>query len=221
MTSDPLLWLLQANDSGYPSGAYAHSSGLEELVALGVVSNAADLETFLLRQILPALLTFDIPWFARAHAAAAAMDLAALLALDAELDAWRIPAELREASRRIGSQRLELLTTLDASPFTAGLHRACPRCHHLLVCALELAALPVAQAARAYAYQAIAGLTSASLKLIRIGQSACQLILRRSLAQLGRQLDAALPREPDGWFNPLLEIASLRHARSHARLFIS
>lgn len=221
MTADPLLWLLQANDSGYPSGAYAHSSGLEELVALGVVRDAAGLELFLQRQVLPALLAFDLPLFARAHAAAVAMDLDALLALDAELDAWRIPAELREASRRIGSQRLEILAALDGSPCVTRLRQVCRRCHHLLVCALELAALPLAQAARAYAYQAIGGLTAASLKLIRIGQSACQLILRRTLDQLGRQLDAALLREPDGWFNPLLEIASLRHARADARLFIS
>ncbi|MEI7911477.1 MAG: urease accessory UreF family protein [Verrucomicrobiota bacterium] len=221
MIADPLLWLLQANDSGYPSGAYAHSSGLEEMVACGAVSDARELEQFLQRQIVPALLTFEVPLFGRAHAAAVGMDRDALLALDAELDAWRIPAELRDASRRIGSQRLELLATLDASPFISGLRNACPRCHHLVVCALELAALPVAQAARAYAYQAIAGLTSASLKLIRIGQSACQQILRRTLDLLGSQLDAALLREPDGWFNPMLEIASLRHARAHARLFIS
>jgi urease accessory protein len=59
------------------------------------------------------------------------------------------------------------------------------------------------------------------MKLIRIGQSACQQILRRTLEKLGTQIDAALTRQPDGWFNPLLEIASLRHARAHARLFIS
>ena len=67
----------------------------------------------------------------------------------------------------------------------------------------------------------IAGITAASLKLIRIGQTACQQILHHTLAKLGPELDSALGREADGWFNPLLEIASLRHARSHARLFIS
>ena len=41
------------------------------------------------------------------------------------------------------------------------------------------------------------------------------------MGRIGEQLDAALLREPDGWFNPLLEIASLRHARANARLFIS
>lgn len=221
MTRDPLLWLLQANDSSYPSGAYAHSFGLEELVESRIVRTAADLENFLERQVIPALLTFEIPYFSRAHAAALAMDRDALLALDQELDAWRIPAEIRDASRRIGSQRLDLLVSLDDSPFITGFRAASPRSHHLVVSALELSSLPVAQAARAFAFQSIAGLSSASMKLIRIGQSACQQILRRMLATLGEHLDAALAREPDGWFNPLLEIASLRHARSHARLFIS
>jgi urease accessory protein len=221
MKSDPLLWLLQANDTAYPSGAYAHSFGLEELVEAGVVTSADELERFIEKQILPALLTFEIPMFARAHAAAMTENSDGLLEIDAELDAWRIPAELRDASRRIGSQRLDLLTRLDPSEGILRHREVSPRSHHLVVTALELAALPVAQAARAFAFQTIAGLTAAPMKLMRIGQTSCQLIARRSLMKLGAEIDAALSCEPDGWFNPLLEIASLRHARAHVRLFIS
>ena len=216
-----MLWLLQANDTAYPSGAYAHSFGLEELVESGVVSSPQDLEDFLEKQILPALLTFEIPFFARAHTAAVCGDAEKLLELDCEVDAWRIPAELRDASRRIGSQRLKLLAQLDPSPLILRHQEISPRSHHLVVTALELSALPVAQAARAFAFQSIAGLTAASMKLMRIGQTSCQQISRRTLIKLGEEIDVALSREPDGWFNPLLEIASLRHARAHARLFIS
>jgi urease accessory protein len=221
MKSDPLLWLLQANDTAYPSGAYAHSFGLEELVETGVVASAADLERFIEKQVLPALLTFEIPMFARAHSAALAGDSETLLEIDAELDAWRIPAELRDASRRIGSQRLDLLARLEPSELILRHREISPRSHHLVVTALELSALPVAQAARAFAFQTVAGLTAAPMKLMRIGQTSCQLIARRSLMKLGEKIDAALSLPPDGWFNPLLEIASLRHARAHARLFIS
>ena len=221
MTSDPQLWLLQANDTAYPSGSYAHSFGLEELVECGVVETAADLENFIGKQILPALLSFEIPMFARAHAAAAAGDEETLIAIDAELDAWRIPAELRDASRRIGSQRLNLLAQLDPSALVLALRVKSPRCHHLVVTALELSSLPVAQAARACAFQSITSLTAASMKLMRIGQTACQLIAHRSLLKLGERIDDSLSRDPDGWFNQLLEIASLRHARAHSRLFIS
>jgi urease accessory protein len=218
---DPVLWLLQAYDSQYPSGAYAHSYGLEELVEAGVVTDAAGLERFLETQILPALLTFELPYFAEAHAAAGRSDTTRLLELDAELDAWRLPAETRDASRRIGSRRLELLRQLAPSTLVESHHAACPFSHHLIVTAIELAALPVAHAARAFAFQTISGFATASMKLMRLGQSACQAVVRRSLDRLGADLDAALSRPPDGWFNPLLEIASLRHARADARLFIS
>ena len=221
MSADPMLWLLQANDTAYPSGAYAHSFGLEEMVESGVVRSPQDLENFLEKQILPALLTFEIPFFARAHAAAVAGDAEILLELDGELDAWRIPAELRDASRRIGSQRLDLLARLDPSPLVLAHREKSPRSHHLVVTALELSGLPVSQAARAFAFQTIAGLTAASMKLMRIGQTSCQQISRRTLVLLGEKIDAALSSEADGWFNPLLEIASLRHARAHQRLFIS
>lgn len=221
MTADPWLWLLQANDTAYPSGAYAHSFGLEELVESGVVTDAASLEAFLEKQIVPALLTFEIPFFARAHAAAAAGDAGRLLDCDSELDAWRIPAELRDASRRIGSQRLDLLVRLDPGPLALQIHQASPRCHHLVVTALELSGVPVEQAARAFAFQTIAGLTAASMKLMRIGQTSCQMIARRTLSLLGGRIDESLSRPADGWFNPLIEIASLRHARANHRLFIS
>lgn len=221
MPTDPILWLLQANDTAYPSGAYAHSFGLEELVEAGVVSTATDLENYLVKQILPALLTFEIPYFARAHAAAVEGNCNELLALDAELDAWRIPAELRDASRRIGSQRLDLLVQLDPTPLVIEYRQLSPRSHHLVVTALELAAVPVSQAARAFAFQTIAGLAAASMKLMRIGQTSCQQIVRRTLVNLGGKIDDSLAQPVDGWFNPLLEIASLRHARANQRLFIS
>jgi urease accessory protein len=221
MPTDPWLWLLQANDTAYPSGSYAHSFGLEELVESGVVKTPEDLENFLQSQILPALLTFEIPFFARAHAAAVSENPDELLALDAELDAWRIPAELRDASRRIGSQRLDLLAQLNPAPLVLELREKSPRCHHLVVTALELSGLPVEQAARAFAFQSIAGLTAASMKLMRIGQTSCQSIARRTLSLLGEKIDDSLFQPVDGWFNPLIEIASLRHARANHRLFIS
>lgn len=221
MTSDPWLWLLQANDTAYPSGSYAHSFGLEELVEAGVVGTAADLESFIGKQVLPALLTFEIPFFAKAHAAAVAGNIDELLAFDTELDAWRIPAELRDASRRIGSQRLDLLVQLDPTPLVTEYRNRSPRSHHLVVTALELSAVPVSQAARAFAFQSVAGLAAASMKLMRVGQTACQLVVRRSLATLGGKIDDSLSQPVDGWFNPLVEIASLRHARANHRLFIS
>lgn len=216
-----LLWLLQSNDTGYPSGGYAHSYGLEELVRVGVVNDPESLERFLRKQILPALLRFELPFFAKAHSAASEENLTALKEIDSELDAWRIAPELRDASRRVGSQRLSLLCELDPAPLIIGFKYFNPRAHHLVVTAIELRSVPVSDAARAFAFQSIVAATSASMKLMRIGQIACQTILHRVLTELDTQVDAALNKEIDGFFNPLLEIASLKHAISHERLFIS
>ena len=215
------LWLLQSNDTGYPSGGYAHSYGLEELVRVGVVKDPESLERFLMKQVVPALLRFELPFFRKAHQAAFDGEFETLREIDAELDAWRIAPELRDASRRVGSQRLSLLCELDGSSVINDFRKSNPRAHHLVVTAIELRNICAPDAASAFAYQSIVAGTSASMKLMRIGQIACQSILHRVLGELGSKIDASLEREVDGFFNPLLEIASLKHAYSHERLFIS
>ncbi|MEZ0294831.1 MAG: urease accessory protein UreF [Candidatus Methylacidiphilales bacterium] len=222
-----LPWLLQVNDSQFPSGAYAHSMGLEELTQRELIRNPEDLERFLHQQILPGLLAFELPFLARAHAAAAQEDLKALRTLDDELEAWKLAAEMRQASRQLGSRRLALIHKLDPASFpiiyASPSENGGAPCHHLIICALELRALPVAAAAMAFGYQTISGYCVASMKLIRMGQERSQLILRRAVSALAPRIEPILVAPPEriGWFNPLLEISSMRHARAHERLFIS
>lgn len=223
MLPEWLPWLLQVNDSQFPSGAYAHSMGLEELVQRGMVKKPEDLETFLHRQIIPSLLAFELPFLIRAHALAAADDSTGLRLLDEELDAWKLAAELRQASRQLGSRRLALVQKLDADPAVAAYAQSGAPCHHLIACALELRRMPVAAAVCAFALQTVSGYAISAMKLIRLGQERCQLIIRGSMILLAPQLETliAQPSERIGWFNPLLEIASMRHARANERLFIS
>ena len=223
MLPDWLPWLLQVSDSAFPSGAYAHSLGLEELVQAEVVGDADALEAYLHRQVLPNLLALELPLLAHGHRCAAHGDLAGLQALDEELDAWKLAAELRAASRQLGSRRLALTQQLDADPLVSAYAARGAPCHHLAVCALELRHLPVEAAACAWAQQAIAGSATAAMKLMRLGQERCQGMIRRAVLALSPQLAAAcqVPPHRAGWFNPLLEIASLRHAQAAERLFIS
>ena len=99
------------------------------------------------------------------------------------------------------------------------------RGHHLVVCALQARAgnIPLAAALAAYLYQSLAAICAAALKLIRIGQDGGQRVLRamnrEAEAIVNRSLEVA--RGDAGWFNPMLEIAAMRHARAEERLFIS
>jgi urease accessory protein len=224
MLPDWLPWLLQVNDSQFPSGAYAHSLGLEELVQREIVRNPKDLEAFLQRQIVPGLLAFELPYLSGAHAVAAGGNVESLRAMDVELDAWKLAAELRAASRQLGSRRLALVRKLAPAPLLECYAESDAPCHHLIVCALELRDTPVEAAVCAFAYQTLSGYAYASMKLMRLGQERAQSLVRGALGALlsqpGRE-SLTTDSARIGWFNPLLEIASMRHARAGERLFIS
>jgi urease accessory protein len=223
MLPEWLPWLLQVNDSQFPSGAYAHSQGLEGLAQLGIVERAEDVEAFLHQQIIPSLRDLELPLLARAHSLATAADIQGLRALDEELDAWKLAAELRQASRQLGSRRLALIQKLDPDPLLAQYSELASPCHHMIIFALEFRTLPAAAVACAFAYQAVNGYATAAMKLVRMGQEKCQITIRGAMLALTPIIENADPmtRGEPGWFNPLLEIASMRHARAKERLFIS
>ncbi len=227
-----LPWLapfLQTNDALFPTGAYAHSLGFEEAVHLGVVTDEPTLLTFLTTQILPAQREQELPYLRYAHEAATAGDLHALCALDAEISAWKLASETRDASAQLGRRRLKALRVISTDPLLAAfeVHIAQREAqgHHLIVFALQAAVerIPLEAALGAWLYQSLAAICGAALKLIRIGQDGCQRALRGALRDAPAAIAASLEitRPHAGWFNPVLEIASMRHARAHERLFIS
>jgi urease accessory protein len=229
MTAEWIPFLLQTADALFPTGAYAHSLGFEESVRLGNVRDEAGLVDFLLQQTVPALREQELPWLRFAFDAAVAADMDAVCAIDREISAWKIAEESRNASAQLGMRRLKALRVIQESAFlrefeeSIGAGRA--RGHHLVVCALQASEgnVPLEAALGAYFYQALAAICAAALKLIRIGQDGCQRALRRAALLAAPTLARALEveRSEAGWFNPLLEIASLRHARADERLFIS
>lgn len=229
---DDLSWLpflLQSADALFPTGAYAHSLGFEETVRLGMVKSPATLKAFLLEQIVPAQREQELPYLRFAFDAASAGALAELRRIDLEIGAWKLAPETRDASAQLGTRRLKALRTIHPSPLLAAFETlavtgAC-RGHHLSVCGLQAAVsgVPLEAALAAYFYQSLSAICGAAMKLIRIGQDGCQVALRAAAADSPQTIVASLKveRANAGWFNPAMEIASLRHARAEERLFIS
>jgi urease accessory protein len=196
---------------------------LEGLVQRGAVRSPDDLEAFVHLQVIPNLCALEVPLLREAHGAAARGDGDALRALDDGLDAWKLAAELRKASRQIGSRRLELVRKLARDLFLETYSLSGAPCHHLTACALEHRRQPFGFAAAAYGFQAVSGYAVAAMKLVRMGQERCQRIIRDAMVELAPRLERACagPTRPPAWFNPALEIASMRHAVANERLFIS
>ena len=237
-----LPFLLQTTDSLFPTGAYAHSAGLESLVQLGLVTDAPTLAAFLRAHALPALARYELPYLGFAREAAAQGDEEALVALDREYGAGKLAREARDASASIGTQRLRMLLRLPmlsdtrdgenhgaalavARAFGAAVARGEARGHAAVVGGVQARVLgvPVDAAMAAYGYGSLAGFGSAALKLIRIGQEGVQAVLADALGQMEETVRTArgVAREDAGWSDPLWEIAAARHERAFARLFIS
>ncbi len=226
--------LLQTSDSLFPSGAYAHSGGLETLVELGLVKDAPSLTAFLRGRVVPALERCELPYLRFARASAVCGDTDDLAALDREYGAAKLPREIREASARIGVQRLRtLLKVMPGQENPGGVaakFQTLVECgdaagHAAIVCGIQAAWLnaPAAAASTAYFYGSVSGYCSAALKLIRIGQEGCQTALADTLTLAERTVRASgeVSREDAGWCDPGWEIAAARHERAFARLFIS
>lgn len=224
-----LLGLLQAGDSFYPTGSYAHSFGLEGLVQENVIRDRATLREFILRSALPTLRHVDLPLAAHAWHAFAAPDWENLRELSILSAALKTSREARVASENIGRQRAELCATLHASPLAQDFIRRATAdgwpFSAAISAALEGRVLhaPLPAVLAGLSYSSLAALVSAAMKILRLGQNAAQSLLAEALAATPELIAAAesTPLDEIGWFNSWLDIASARHETADTRMFIS
>ena len=221
--------LLQAGDSFYPTGSYAHSFGLEGLVQAGVVSDRDTLREFLLRSTLPMLRHVELPLATHAYRALEGSDWAQVGELCVLSSAVKTASEARQASHNIGRQRAELAASLHKHPLAvAYLERA--QAENWPFSASVSAALegrvlgaPLAAVLAGVYYASVGGQLAAAMKILRIGQNGCQALLTEVLSRAPEIIAAAEQVSVDeiGWFNPWLDIAAARHETADNRLFIS
>ncbi|MEO7597823.1 MAG: urease accessory UreF family protein [Opitutus sp.] len=224
-----LCGLLQAGDSFYPTGSYAHSFGLEGLVQLNVIRDRATLREFILGSVLPSLEQAELPLALHAWRALGEMDWRMIGELSVLSSALKTSREARVASENIGRQRAELIVALRPTglgrefmtqaaagqwPFSASISAA-----------LEGRVLGSSRIAvtSGITYATLAATVSAAMKLLRLGQNASQSLLTEALREAPRIITAAesVTFDEIGWFNPWLDIAAARHETADSRMFIS
>ena len=222
--------LLQVSDPLFPTGAYAHSMGLEQWALTCGYQSAEDLKIFFRDHLGGSLVRLELPYLRFAMEAISLKDWESIWNLDEEIDAWKWSAEIREASISQGRGRLRLLEKMwpdseIVQQYLAAFKSGKARGHHLVICALQFELLNVPREAgfMTYGYQSIANFVSASIKLLRISPEAAQMALHQGLEWLPEWVERSknVDRESAGWFAPAFDIESARHATTFSRLFIS
>ena len=227
-SSSQLLMLLQWTDSAFPTGAFAHSSGLETYAQANVVRTAGDLAP-LIAVRLDAAAGTDMIVIHTAISAHADADRAEVARLDTLCSASKPAREAREGNEKIGRRLLAGVLNLIDDPLCLWFQDEIRtgRCagHHAVAHGLACAALGLDPRAAllAFGYALAANQTAASLKLMSIGQTQAQAVLGAAGKAIDAAADAALSRTLDdfGSFTPALDVRAMQHEYLFRRLFIS
>jgi urease accessory protein len=226
MTPSRLVLLLHLCDSLFPTGAFAHSDGLETATVDGTVRDAATLRAWMDACLEETLERCEGPAVLLAWHAFAEGRSTALHQLDADVHALRPSSTARRASRAMGTRLLK--TWLQLYP-DSGLARL------LHPDSSMLATLPIAfgivsasagidpdAALTGFIYTRLAGIVSSAMRLMPIGQHEAHGVLASILERVPGIVErlAGTAHEPRS-FAPALDLAVMSQQYVHSRLFRS
>jgi urease accessory protein len=216
MTTDPeaVVLLAQWLSPSFPIGAFSYSHGLEATVLSGVVKDAPTLEKWLSGVLEHGAGANDLIFLRAAHAAPDEAALAEINALALAL----VPS--RERLLETSQQGASFCLTVNAVwggdlpdlalPVAVG-------------AAAARQGLPVDLTARLYLHAFASALTSAAIRLVPLGQTDGQRVLKALLPLIGRLTDASEGKTLDdlGSCAFLADIAAMTHETQYSRLFRS
>jgi urease accessory protein len=217
--------LLQLADSGFPSGAFAHSFGLETAIDEHRVTDGASLEAWLRAYLTDSLTMLDGGAMALTFAGADPS------LLDDVVSAATFAQEARAANAALARATLEAYDAFALSNERITRYRAAVACGDAngiaaIAAALgyEAAGIPCAQALQAFFSTSLAALAAAAARAVPLGQRAICSVLWSLRADIEQAARASLTIERPAQLHAQAfeqEIDALAHSRLNGRLFAS
>ncbi|WP_157067087.1 urease accessory protein UreF [Alicyclobacillus shizuokensis] len=227
---DALLTLLQLYDSNFPSGAYAHSLGLETYIQDGRVCDAATFREYLEAYLRGPLVYTDGFAFRIVHEAAADHDFGRIASVDERLYVNNVPQETRGAACRMGTRLVVTARSLFPEDtllreYAEGVRAGRVHGHPAVVYGLaaHAAGIDMPLGLAGYLYSSLAVQVQNGVRAIPLGQTDGQLLLFALRAQIPDSVSRVLQLQDCdfGAVSPGLEMAQLRHSQVHVRIFMS
>ncbi|MBC9932318.1 urease accessory protein UreF [Chitinophaga qingshengii] len=221
--------LLHLSDPTLPIGGYTHSNGLETYVQLGLVNNVASAEQFVQHMLSNNLQYNDAAFVCLAYRAAAVCDLNALLALDEEASALKMPREIRQASQKLGVRLMKIFSRQQtfslAQQYEAATVAKKAEGHYSIAFGLyaSLMGIPLPEALYAFFYNAAVGMVTNAVKLVPLGQLDGQDILFRMQTVISPLVKSTMELDRDlvGVCNIGFDIRCMQHEQLYSRLYMS
>lgn len=224
-----LLRTLQLSDTLFPVGGFSWSDGLETAAAAGLVADANGLAAWAGHYLDAVFVPCDGLAAGRAHEATAARDWTTIERLEEEVTALRPASATRASSVSVGRRLLATCASvhpdLAIEPLRDLVARDPRRGNAAVVYGAVFALLGVRQRDMllAFGYSRLAGIVSAGLRLLPVGQVQGQLVLSRVLIRVPEAVDAvaAAGAAPLRSFSPMLDVQQMNHQDLYSRLFRS
>lgn len=226
MRAEAFLSLLQVSDTAFPTGAFAHSMGLEAFYDAGELKEAGDLCRFV-DLSLGSMATSDC---VALRAAYGADSIEELTRIDELLTATKLTRELREAGAATGRRFLASVEAMGVGDDLLGGFGASVRDGrspgNLAVgfgAAAPVLDAELSNALYAYLYSTVASLVAAGQKLIPLGGNVAQKVLYGLHEEIVEAAEKSkdLRLEEIYAFALTIDVRSMLHERQRIRLYIS
>lgn len=219
-----LLWLLQLSSPSLPVGAYSYSEGLETLVDYGKITCSSSLQQWLESELCFGAIRIEAAVMVRVYKAAEIGDLEALKYWNQWLSATRETEELRNSSQQMGRALMRLLVELEPQ-MKPMIEEIGGSCHYAIAFTVAAAFFGISLQATllGYLHSWLVNLVTAGIKLIPLGQTSGQIIIKDLQSLLIKTVESAMEISDDdlGCCSWGLALASMQHETLYTRLFRS
>jgi urease accessory protein len=224
LTDIQLLWLLQLSSSSLPVGAYSYSEGLETLVDYGKITCSGSLQQWLESELRYGAIRMEAAVMVRVYKAAEIGDLETLKYWNQWLSAGRETEELRNSSQQMGRTLMRLLVELE--PQMKGIFEQIGDGINYAIAFTVAAAffgISLSATLLGYLHSWLVNLITAGIKLIPLGQTAGQLLIKDLQVLLSQSVKEVMEISDDdlGCCSWGLALASMQHETLYTRLFRS